>query len=301
MLYDYEHCWSPSKQDHEGGLRAYAAEKAGHLSEKSHVFLSQRPSGEGDGAAALLRKYCLSHFRNLPPADTSSADELATLLAGEMSERIGIHEVDGMEDMMICLQFMLGISIYDWAYYHTCLSQYMKYLKDPEAEPIQLYPEEQNALELEELLRQERILDSGYLSPWVVRYLGDMGSFSDLAMAYALKLLDVKAGNVGEPDRYVVKVKTPGIGEILVFLGNCHELDSVIQKYLDPGNGQVRVAVKDKLRNYLNQRIKGIGIDKVIEELRQAAEKLDVPKAYIDTDSLNLAMRGVIYRFIGTM
>ena len=302
MLYDYRHCWRHSGHRDEGGLKAYVAGIAEDLSKKAHVFLSQQPSGQVDATGGTtLKTFCLSRFRNLTHAPANSADELATLLAGEMNKRTGIHEVEGMDDIMICLNFMLGVSIYDWAYYNTCLSQYMEYLGDPQAEPIQLYPEEQNALELERLLKRERLLNGNYLSPSVTGYLGDMNSFSDLAMAYALSLLEVEKGELNMPDRYVVKVTVPGSGEVSVPLGNCGEFDSVIQTFLDADNEQVRTAVGDKLKSYLIGKQDEVGIEGLIGELRRAAGELDIPEGCPDRDYLSLAMRGVIYRFIRTI
>lgn len=301
MLYDYEHCWRPSRQEGEGGPKVYAAEIAGALSEKSHVFFSQRPSGEGGARASVLKTFCLGHFRNLPNAEANSADELATLFSQQMEQRTGVHEVEEIEDMVICLNFELGVSIYDWAYYPTCVSQYKQYLRDPEAELIQLYPEEQNALELERLLEEERLLDDGYLSASVVKYLGDLESFSSFVISYALGLLDVKRGEMDEPDEYVVRVKMPGSGEVAVALGQCHKLGSVIGEYLAPGNGGVRAAVRSELRNYLKARGEQLGVEGVVEELRSAAEKVRVPQTSINHNDLRLAIQGALYKYIRTI
>jgi len=210
MLYDYEHCWQPTKHEQEGGMEAYVVEVASHLSEKAHVFLSQRPSSQGAANSAVLKTYCLGRFMDLPNAESGSADELATMFRMQMAERTGVHHIEEMDDMVICLNFQLGVSIYNWAYYNACLSQYTQYLKDSEVDPIHLYPEEQNALKLEKLLTEERALGKDYLSPSAVKYLGDMESFSHLVMARALGLLEVKGGDMDKPDEYIVRVEAPG-------------------------------------------------------------------------------------------
>lgn len=298
MLYDYKHCW----QEGEGGPKAYATGLASELSEKSHAFLSQRPSGEGNTGGAVLKTFCLGYFRNLPNAEANSADELATLFSQEMERRSGIHPVEGMDDMVICLNFLLGLSIYDWSYYSRCLSQYKEYLRDTEAETIQIYPEEQNSVELERLLEDEKLLTDGYLSPSVVKYLGDLDNFTSLALSYALGLLEVKQGKMDKPDEYIVKVEMSGSGQVPVSLGPCYQLDGVIANYLATENVDVQKAVTDELRYYLTEREKRGGIAEVVQELRSAAQNMHSHATdNSDYDDLHLAIQTVIYRFIKTI
>ncbi|MFC1715037.1 hypothetical protein ACFL6S_15320 [Candidatus Poribacteria bacterium] len=237
--------WLPLKNDDEVGMEEYVIKMASAMSEKSHVFLSQRPSGEGEARDAVLRKFCLGSFKDLPNDAAGSVDELATLFKKQMEGRTGAHQVDAMDDVAICLQFQLGVDIRDWAYYPTCLSHYDRYLEDTESESIQVYPEERNALELEIILRDDRLLDGGHLPASTVKYLGNMGNFTSFSISYALDLVEVKEGELGAENEYVVRVETAGSGQSEVILGPCNDLDMVIATYLAPEKTGVRATATD--------------------------------------------------------
>ena len=144
-------------------------------------------------------------------------------------------------------------------------------------------------------------MDKGYLSPSTVKYLGDMESFSHLVMARALGLLEVKSGDMDKPDEYIVRVEAPGSGEAIVSLGYCHELGSVIGKYLAPGNSAVKDAVRDRLRSHLEGWKREAGIEGVVAELRSAAGDVRIPEVGVGNDDLRLAIQGAIYNFVRTM
>jgi len=303
MSYDYKYCWLPSKEEGEGGIERYVEEMTGRLSEMSHPFLSRRPSGEGEVEATEVSTFCLGHFRNIREADPGSVDELATLFARRMEERVGIHEIEKLKDKVICLSFELGIPIREWAYYPECLAHYREYISDPSAEPIHVYPEEVNALRLEKILEDEKLLDDSYLSPSCVRLLRDLDGFSTFTLAYGLGLIETTGkGEIERPDEYVVRIRTPSGSEVEISLGPVQELDKVIERYLAPENSEARRALRAKLKRYIEQEKADNGLEGVIGKLKQAAENLEIPEEIgAKAEDLRLAMMAVFYKSIASL